>query len=258
MNYLTVSIITVCFNSEEFIESAIESVLSQTYLNIEYIIIDGGSTDSTVSIVESFGGKITHLVSGPDMGIYDAMNKGLALASGDVIGILNSDDFYLDSDVISNVASIFNSHTYIDIVLGDVDYVNPNDLSKPIRCFSSQKFRPWKMRFGFMPPHPATFIRRSVYNKVGIFKISFHIAADFEWFVRAFLVHHSPFISINKTLVRMRLGGISTSGLRSNFISTKEIHYSLRSNHIWSSFFFVSFRLPIKFLNMFFFRFFHS
>ena len=242
---MKISIITVCYNSEAFIASAINSVLSQTHPNIEYIVIDGGSKDGTGSIVESYGDKVAHFVSEPDKGIYDAMNKGLALATGEVIGILNSDDFYPNNDVISQVVGCFRDNSNVDMVLGNVDFVRSENVSNPVRFYSSFNFEPWKIRFGFMPAHPGAFIKRTAYERVGNYKLGYKIGADFEWFVRAFLTHRLSFVKLNKTLVRMREGGVSTSGLKSNWIATKDMYRALAVNSK-NSCGLVVVRLPIK------------
>jgi len=240
------SIITVCFNSEEFIRTAIESVLSQDYVNIEYIVIDGNSTDATVSIVKEYTDKIVHLVSEPDMGIYDAMNKGIALASGDVIGILNSDDFYPHTHVLSDVAHCFETKQEIDIVLGNVDYVHMMELNVAVRYYSSSRFVPWKLRFGLMPAHPGAFIKKSAYMNVGQYKLGYKIAADFDMFVRIFMHDKATYITLNEVVVRMRVGGVSTSGIDSYIVSSKEMIRSLKENTIYTCWLFILVRLPIK------------
>lgn len=246
---MKISILTVCYNSESFIQSAIDSVLFQSHDDIEYILIDGGSKDGTIQIIQSYGDKIAHFVSEPDKGIYDAMNKGLALATGEVIGILNSDDFYPHKDVIAEVVKAFEASPDADMVLGNVDFVAPDNLDRPVRFYSSYNFTPWKMRFGFMPAHPGAFIKRSAYGKLGNYKLGFKIGADFEWFVRAFLVHGLSYIKVNRVFVRMRQGGISTSGLKSNWIATKDMHKALFVNNK-SSYGLVFWRLPIKFYQL--------
>ncbi|MGO3738505.1 MAG: glycosyltransferase family 2 protein [Marinomonas foliarum] len=242
------SVITVSYDSSNFIASAIESVASQKNVDIEYIIIDGNSKDNTVSIIQSYDDKVTKFISEPDKGIYDAMNKGLSLASGDVIGILNSDDFYPDSDVIAQVAQAFEQNPNVDMVLGNVDFVKADNLSSPVRFYSSFSFSPWKMRFGFMPAHPSAFIKRSAYEKVGSYALGYKIGADFEWFVRALMVQGLSYVKLNRTLVRMREGGVSTSGLKSYWLSSKEQLQALRNNGVYSNWLFVLTRLPIKFL----------
>lgn len=251
---MKVSIITVCFNSELTVEDTINSVMRQDYSYIEHIIVDGGSVDSTLNIIESISSHNFILISESDLGIYDAMNKGIDLASGDVIGILNSDDFYLTDCVISDIVECFQMNPDKYIVLGNLDFVQPNDVTRPVRFYSSFDFKPWKMHFGFMPAHPAAFIRCSAYNIVGPYKLGFRIAGDFEWFVRAFLVNKLSFVYLNKPLVRMREGGVSTSGLHGNWLATKEMNFALKSNKFFSTYLFVLLRLPFKFFDKLYFR----
>ncbi len=244
---LRVSIITVCYNSSQYIRSAIESILIQDYSDIEYIVIDGGSTDNTVSIVQEYADLIAHIVSESDKGIYDAMNKGIALASGDVIGILNSDDFYPNNHILSDVAQRFILNSEMDMLLGNVDFVSAKDLSKPVRFYSSFRFSPWKLRFGFMPAHPAAFIKRSAYDKAGLYKLGYKIAADFDMFIRLLLHDKCKYITLNQVMVRMRIGGVSTSGLRSYYVTSKEMMRSFKENNLFTCWPFILFRLPIKF-----------
>ena len=243
---MKISIITVCYNSEPYIKAAIESVLFQSHSNIEYIVIDGGSTDDTLNLVSQYADRIPHIISESDKGIYDAMNKGICLATGDVIGILNSDDFYPHSDVISNIVSTFENNLDTDMVFSNIDFVSGDDLTKAVRVFSAKKFQPWKLRFGFMPPHPGAFIKKSVYDQVGLYKLGYKIAADFDMFIRMLLIYNFSFTRINQTSVRMRLGGISTAGLGSNLIATNEMVRALEENNILSNRLLVSFRLPVK------------
>lgn len=242
---MRVSIITVCFNSDATIANTISSIARQNYDDIEHIIIDGGSTDSTMQIIRS-SSSVTLYVSEPDKGIYDAMNKGIALATGDVIGILNSDDFFESDDVIAQVVKQFESQTDVDLVFGDVVFVRPDNLNKIERYYSSWSFKPWKLRFGFMPAHPATFIKKSVYDAVGLYKLDYIIAADFDMFVRMLLIHKVPFSKIRSPLVRMRMGGVSTAGLKSNWISSKEMVRAFSENGLYTNLLFVLLRLPLK------------
>ena len=248
---MKVSIITVCFNSENTIVDTISSVQQQSYHDIEYIIVDGGSTDKTLQLIDKSDYRPHHFISEPDRGIYDAMNKGLALASGDIIGILNSDDFYIDSDVVFDVVEVFKSNTNIDLLLGNVDFISTQNVDKVIREYSSFKFSPWKMRFGFMPAHPGAFIKKSAYEQVGNYKLGYKIAADFDIFVRLLLVNDLCYTKINKTIIRMRLGGISTSGFRSYLVTSNEVLRSLKENNIYSNIVMVLMRLPIKLLQSF-------
>lgn len=249
---MKISIITACYNSEAFINSAIQSVLSQSYRNIEYIVIDGGSQDATLSIVGSYGDQVSHFLSGPDKGIYDAMNKGLALATGDVIGILNSDDFYPNANVLSDVAQVFIDNPNVDMVLGNVDFVSPDDLTRSVRFYSSFNFKPWTMRFGFMPAHPGAFIKKTAYDNIGSYKLGYKSGADFDMFVRMLLVAKLPYVKLNRTLVNMRTGGVSTSGLKSYATTSKEVLRSLKENHIYSNRIMVLLRFPIKYIHRFF------
>lgn len=177
---MKISIITVCYNSGTTIRDTIESVLAQNYLGIEYIIVDGGSTDATMSIVRKYDSRIDTIVSEQDKGIYDAMNKGIHLATGDVIGILNSDDFYENSGVISEVINQFMSKPDSSLVFGDVVFVESSNTEKIVRYYDSKKIKAWKLRFGWMPPHTASFIKRSAYEQVGNYSLDYKIAADYE------------------------------------------------------------------------------
>jgi glycosyltransferase involved in cell wall biosynthesis len=248
---LKISIITVCYNSEKTIRDTIESVLSQSYLEIEYIIIDGKSTDNTMDIISEYQNKIAKIISAPDQGIYDAMNKGIRLATGDVIGILNSDDFFVSPGVITNVVNSFKSEPNSSLVFGDVILVEPLNTLKITRYYSSKRFSPWKLRFGWMPPHPASFFKRSAYEQVGNYSLDYKIASDYEMFVRMLMVHKISYSRINKVLVRMRAGGLSTSGVKSSFLLNSEIVKACKRNGIYTNIFFVLLKIPFKVLELF-------
>jgi len=205
---MKVSIITVCYNSAATIEDTIKSVLSQTYPNIEHIIIDGGSTDGTLDVIERYRKKVAVVVSEPDRGIYDAMNKGIARASGDIIGTLNADDFYAYPDVIESVVRVMEQ-SKADVCWGDLEYVSFRDTTKVVRYWRSSEYAPGKFRRGWHPPHPTFFVRTRVYEKYGTFNIDFKIAADYELMLRLLEKHrvHSAYIA--RTLVKMRTGGAS-------------------------------------------------
>ncbi len=247
---MKVSIITVCLNSGDTIRDTIESVLGQTWREVEHIIIDGQSTDNTLKIVDEYQDRIARIVTGPDKGLYDAMNKGLSIATGDVIGILNADDFYLTNTVIAEVVASFQKLPDTDMVLGGVDFVHSGNLNRVVRKYKSIGFKPWKLRFGFMAPHPGAFVRRKAYEKVGPYKIDYQISADFDFMLRAFLVHKLKFITIDKIWVRMRLGGVSTSGVRSYKIITQEMYRSFKENSLYSNMFFLLLRFPVKLLQL--------
>lgn len=245
---MKVSIITVCYNSSATIEDTIKSVLSQDYRDIEYILIDGGSTDSTLDIINKYRDRIASIISEPDEGIYDAMNKGIKNATGEIVGILNSDDFYEAKNVISEMVSKFNSDT--EIVFGDLIFVKPENIEKVTRFYSLPNFKAWKLRFGWMPPHPATFIKKSVYDRFGLYKINYKISADYEVFVRFLLVNKVRYKYMSKTLVRMRDGGVSTSGLKSSITLNKEIVMACKENGIYTNLFILMLKLPFKLLEL--------
>ena len=246
---MKISIITVSFNSAETIKDTIKSVLAQTYSDIEYIIVDGGSKDGTLDVIKRYADRIQRVVSEPDQGIYDAMNKGIKLATGDVIGILNSDDFYENEGVISLIADAFST-SGAGVVFGDLVFVDRKDVNCIRRYYSSKKFRPWKLRIGWMPPHPATFVRASVYEKVGAYALNYKIAADCEMFVRMLLVHNIFFHRVPHVLVRMRLGGVSTNGIKSSWLLNKEIVRACRTNNNYTNILFVLSKIPFKLLEL--------
>jgi glycosyltransferase involved in cell wall biosynthesis len=205
-----ISIVTVSFNSEDTIAQTISSVLSQTYKDIEYIIIDGNSSDKTTQIVKSYSNRISKFISEPDDGIYDAMNKGIEMASGDVVGILNSDDIYEYDNVISEVIETFNKDN-VDSVFANLVYVDKTQITKVVRYYDSGQFKPSLFSFGLMPAHPTFFVRKSIYQKYGKFRTDMKTAADFELMTRFLYVNNITYTYLDKVLVRMRLGGASTS-----------------------------------------------
>lgn len=217
-----VSIITVVWNNKNTIKDAINSVLYQTYENIEYIIIDGASTDGTVDVVRSYGDRISKFLSEPDSGLYDAMNKGLKLATGDVVGILNSDDFYMNSEVIARVVKEFQQKN-VDSVFADLVFVKPNNLNKIIRYYDSSYFTLEKFAYGWMPAHPTFFVKRNAYEKYGVFRTDLKIAADFDLLIRFLHTHRLSYTHIKEVLIKMRIGGVSTSGLKSKILLNQEI-----------------------------------
>ncbi|MDJ0699529.1 MAG: glycosyltransferase family 2 protein [Woeseiaceae bacterium] len=243
---MQVSIVTVCFNSAATIRDAIDSVLAQSHPDVEYIIIDGGSTDDTMKIVSEYEDRIATVVSEPDQGIYDAMNKGIRAATGDIVGILNSDDFFASKDVVADVVQAFRENEEAGIVFGDVVFVSPEDLNYVKRYYSSRHFKPWKLRFGYMPPHPATFVRRDLYTRYGEYNLEFRIAADYEMYVRWLIRNEVRFRRIDEVLVRMRLGGISTAGLRSSMVLNREIVRACVDNGLYTNFFCMLPKIPFK------------
>ena len=243
---MKISVITVCLNSAATIRGTIESVLAQDCPDREYIVVDGGSTDGTQAIIAEYAGRIDQRIAGPDRGIYDAINKGIAASSGDAIGILHSDDVYESPGVLSSVARAFAAAPEADIVFGDLVFVKPGELARVVRRYSSKSFKPWKLRFGWMPPHPASFLRRSVYERAGLYATDLKISADYELFVKALLVHRLPCARIDRVLVRMRAGGLSTSGLRSSLLLNREIVTACRRNGVYTNLPLVLLKTPFK------------
>lgn len=240
-----ISVITVCFNSQETIRDTIESVLLQDYENVEYIIIDGGSNDSTLEIIREYGNRIDILVSEKDEGIYDAMNKGIRLASGDFVGILNSDDVYSSKSVLSKIASAIARNPDVDAVYGDLVYVDRSNLEKIVRSYKAHGFKPWKMRFGFMLPHPTFYAHRSLFSDHGFYKTDYRVAADFELLSR-FISKNVKLLRIPETLVKMRDGGISSTGFWWRVHQNFEIVRACRGNGIYTNIVLVSLKVPFK------------
>jgi len=242
---MKVSIITVVFNSQATIKDAISSVLNQTYKNLEYIIVDGGSTDGTLDRVGQYGNKISKIISEPDKGIYDAMNKGIKLASGDVIGILNSDDIYADGGVIENVVNKMND-TGAALCYGDLVYVDKDNTEKVIRNWKSGIYNEESFKKGWMPPHPTVFVKRWVYEKYGVFNLSLPIASDFEILFRLMGKHKIESCYIPRVLVKMRLGGESNKSIFNVIKQNLVIMRILKENKIRISPFFLFSKIKDK------------
>ena len=228
---MKISLLTVSYNSAATIRDTIESIRKQDYPAIEYIVVDGNSTDGTVDIVKEHSTFITRWISEPDRGIYDAMNKALQLATGEVVGILNSDDFYFSNNIISQVAAAFNE-PHVDAVFGDLVFVDPDNLQKIVRTYSSAKWNPSKFARGFMPAHPTFFVRRKYYEQFGLFKTNYKIAADYELLIRFLYVNKLRYQYLPITMVKMRRGGVSSRNLRSNIVLNNEIIRACRENGI--------------------------
>lgn len=233
---MRISVITATYNSGRTIGDTLESVLRQTYSDVELIVVDGASRDDTMDVVRRyeprFGGRM-HWTSEPDRGIYDAMNKGIARATGDVIGILNSDDFYTSDTVLERAAEAMAGGD-VDAVYGDIHYVRDGDLHKCVRYYSSRPFRRGLMRLGFMPAHPSFYCRREVYERCGTFDTTYRVAADFENLLRLIYVNRIRTRYLPVDFVTMRTGGASTSGLSSHRQIMRDHLRALRSNGVWS------------------------
>lgn len=219
---MKISIITVTFNSAATVADTLASVERQTHRDIEYIVIDGGSTDQTLSIVGSGIRRVDTLVSEADAGIYDAMNKGIGVASGDVIGFINSDDTYAAPNIIEAVSGAFEDSA-LDGCYGDLCYVRKDDVRRVVRYWRSSPFQPGMFMRGWCPPHPTLFLRRSVYERYGRFKLEHKVVADFELMARLFEVHRIRTRYLPLTMVNMRLGGVSNRSLRGTLRQNLEI-----------------------------------
>lgn len=228
---MKISIITVVRNQRATVEDCLKSVLTQTYANIEHIIIDGASTDGTLEVLQRYQDKVAKIVSEKDAGPYDAMNKGVRLATGDVVGILNSDDFYASPNVIEKVAALFRK-SGAEAVFADLVYVRPDNLDRVVRFYSGARFTPDKFAWGEMPPHPTFFVRRELYERYGLFHADYRIAADFELMARFLARHKARYVYLPEVIVRMRLGGISTRNLKSNWVLNREILRACAENGI--------------------------
>jgi|TARA_B100001093_G_C26858971_1_gene1028935 glycosyltransferase involved in cell wall biosynthesis len=229
MDNLKITIITVSFNSEKTIKKTLESVANQSYKEIEHLIIDGKSIDKTILIAKKFP-HIKKIISSSDNGIYHAMNKGLVLARGDIIGFLNSDDFYANDEVIATVAREFKKDTSLEACYADLIYVSRFKTSKIIRYFKSKKFRKGLFSKGWCPPHPTFFVRRSVYQQFGKFDLNYRIASDVDLMMRFLEIHKVKFCYIPEIWVKMRMGGITNKNLKNIWLQNQEILNSFNKN----------------------------
>lgn len=209
---MKVSIITVCYNAVDTIEDTIKSVLDQTYTDVEYIIIDGGSTDGTLDVIAKYKDRIARVVSEDDNGIYDAMNKGLRLAAGDVVGIINADDFYHTSDVLKKVVTSFTIPD-VQLVYGNLAYVDRKDTNKRVRFWKAGTYYQYKLWYGWALPHPTMFVRKSLYDTATLFRTDFSIAADYELMLRWLLKEKVNPVYLNETITSMREGGTSARNI---------------------------------------------
>ncbi len=231
---MKVSIVTATYNSASTIRDTIDSVIAQNYPDIEHIIVDGVSKDNTLDIVKSYGDKIAKIISEPDKGIYDAMNKGIQAATGDIIGILNSDDFFTSEDVIATVAKVFENND-IDALYGDVHFVNPEDLKKCVRYYSSAIFKPSLFRYGFMPAHPSFYMKKCCYDKFGLYSLDYKIASDYDLLIRYLYKQKVRYKYIKKDFVTMRTGGVSTESFHNRILLNQEIVTACKKYGIYTN-----------------------
>lgn len=234
---MKVSIVTASFNSANTIRDTTDSVLRQTYHDIEYIVKDGGSTDGTVDILKEYEPKFCgrmKWITEKDKGIYDGMNKGILMSTGDVVGTLNSDDFFTDEHVIENMVKAMEEKK-VDAVYGDIHFVKNSDLKTNIRYYSSKHFRPFWLRFGFMPAHPSFYLKRDVYEKAGLYKTDYKIGSDFEMMVRLFHKYRISYHYLPQDFVTMRSGGASTRNINCRITLLKEDVKACRENGIYTN-----------------------
>lgn len=248
MHEIMISIITATYNSAETINDTIKSVLCQTNKDFEYIIVDGGSTDETIDIVKSyeseFSGRLKW-VSEKDKGIYDAMNKGIKMASGDIIGILNSDDYYTSDDILQTIADAFKCQN-VDAIYGDIHFIKDGVPDKCVRYYSSRLFSPFWLRFGFVPAHPSFYCKRDVFDKSGLYRLDYKIGSDYEMMVRLFRKHKISSRYVPKDFVTMRTGGASNSNLQSRLTLIKEDVKACRDNGIYTNELFICLKFLYK------------
>ena len=240
---MKISLITACYNSATTIRSCIDSVLEQQGIDLEYIVVDGGSKDGTVDIIKEYSTRSAcstwfKYISEPDRGMYDAINKGIKMATGDVVGMLNADDILAEPDTLAQIAAAFADGT--DAVYADIRFVKSGDSveelrnAKTVRYCSAKRWRPWMFRFAAMVPHPSFYARRECFDKLGMYSLDYRICADFELVLRFLGIAKLPAAYLPKCVVVMRTGGASTAGWRSNVEINREDLRALKANGIWS------------------------
>jgi len=228
---MKISVITVTYNNQQTIEQSIQSVLNQNYKDVEYIVIDGNSTDDTLSIINKYRDKIALIISEADKGMYDALNKGIMKATGDIIGFLHADDFYPSDKILEKVEQTFKIYA-TQSVYGDLDYVSPQNPKKIIRKWKSGKFEFNELRKGWMPPHPTFFVLREVYWKYGFFNLNYKIAGDYDLMLRFLGKHKITTAYLPEVLVKMRWGGKSNKSIKNIILKSKEDYKALKNNKV--------------------------
>ncbi len=228
---MKISVITATYNSEQSILSALDSISTQNYKNVELVVIDGASKDNTITkIKEIFTGDLK-IISEKDNGIYDALNKGIATATGDVIGFVHSDDFLASKEILSKIAKIFQEEK-VDGVYGDLQYVNKEDTSTVIRYWKSEIFKPELLKKGWMPAHPTLFLKKEIYEKYGLFNLDYNIAADYDLMLRIFSDTTLKFSYLPEVITKMRVGGASNRSLKNIKLKSTEDLRALKANGI--------------------------
>jgi len=228
---MKLTIITVVFNGKAFIANCIRSVLSQSYSDVEYIIVDGGSTDGTIEQIREFKNGISTFISQKDLGIYDAMNKGIAMATGDVIGVLNADDFFSDEHVLEKIVRTFQTSD-CDVVYGDLFYVKRNDTGRVVRKWAGQPYDGRLFSYGWMPAHPTFYARKELFEHYGNYDLSYGSAADYELMLRFMHRHKVKATYLPHVLVQMRMGGVSNRFLTNRFAALKKDYRAMKVHMI--------------------------
>ncbi len=246
---MKISVITVCYNSAKTLERTLRSVVEQDYQDVEHILIDGGSSDGSADILAAYRTGLAHLVSEPDHGIYDAMNKGLALARGEIICFLNADDYYVSPKVLSRVVRKMQAQN-LDALMGDVGYFHERSPRCIVRRYRSDRFTPERLGWGWMPAHPALFLSKKVAQRVEKFKTDYRIAGDFEFIVRAFHGHDLRYEHIPEVLVLMQTGGASTGGWRSKMLLNREVLRACRENGLQTHMLKILSKYPAKLMEI--------
>lgn len=244
-----ISIITVTYNSAQTLEQTIQSVLSQNYPNIEYIIVDGKSTDDTVTIIEKYRDKISYFISEKDDGLYHAINKGIGLATGDIIGILHADDFYTENNVLTAIAETFKMNE-ADAAYADLYYVDKNNTDKIIRTWKSGKYSSKSFLWGWMPPHPTFFVKKNCYTKYGVFNTTLRSAADYEIMLRLLYKHKIKAAYLPEFIVKMRVGGQSNASIQNRVKANNEDRLAWKLNEVKPYFFTLTLK-PLRKLTQF-------
>lgn len=229
---MLITVLTATYNSSPFLKDALQSFAQQTYAAKELVVIDGASKDSTLSILQEYQQHISKQLSEPDQGIYDALNKGLNLAQGDVIGILHSDDFFASNEVLSQVAALFKEDNQLEAVYGDLDYISRDKEDKIIRKWKSGDYQFQKLKQGWMPPHPALFIKRDCFTKFGNYNLSYKSAADYDLILRFLYKHQIKTSYLPQVLVKMRVGGLSNQSIKNRIRANQEDYRALKSNGV--------------------------
>jgi len=227
---MKVSIITATYNSSATIIDTLKSLEAQTYLDIEYIIVDGASKDNTLDIIKANSSRVSKVICEPDKGIYDALNKGIKAAKGDIVGFLHSDDLFASNEAIEDIVNEFVI-SGSDAVYGDLEYVSKDDIFKVVRLWKSGEYSKTKLKNGWMPPHPTFYMKRELYLKHGLFDLSFSIAADYDSLLRYLWVNSVEMSYLSKVLIKMRVGGVSNRSFKNIILKTKEDIRALNNNH---------------------------